>query len=74
LIRVPSGPGKPQALREVVGKEIDAAFGNSRFDEDMLVMAMHAFAINPNPDLEAAARQNGWTVYFPDGVRPLSMA
>ena len=29
LIRVPSGPGKPEALREVVGKGIDAAFGNS---------------------------------------------
>ena len=32
LIRVPSGAGKPEALREVVKKEIDAAFGNSRWD------------------------------------------
>lgn len=65
LVRVPSGPGKPQALREVAGKQMDAAFGNSRWDVDMLAMAKHAFAINPNPDLEAAARQRGWTVYFP---------
>jgi phosphoserine phosphatase len=69
LACIPSGPGKPKALREVVKKEIDAAFGNSRWDADMLAMAKHAFAINPNPDLESAARQHGWTIYFPDGTR-----
>ncbi len=69
LIRIPSGPGKPKALREVVKKEIDAAFGNSRWDADMLGMARHGFAVNPNPDLESAARQRGWTVFFPDGTR-----
>jgi HAD superfamily phosphoserine phosphatase-like hydrolase len=66
LVRVPSGPGKPKALREVVKKEIDAAFGNSRWDTDMLAIAKHAFAVNPNPDLAAAARERGWTIYFPD--------
>jgi phosphoserine phosphatase len=70
LIRVPSGPGKPKALREVVKKEIDAAFGNARWDTEMLAMARHAFAVNPNPDLEATARQRGWTIYFPDGTSP----
>jgi phosphoserine phosphatase len=65
LLRVPSGPRKPQALREIVQKPIDAAFGNSRWDTEMLEMARHAFAVNPNPDLEAIARQRGWTVYFP---------
>jgi len=69
LVRVPSGLGKPKALREVVGKEIDAAFGNSRWDADMLAIAKHAFAVNPNPDLEETARQRGWTIYFPDGTR-----
>jgi len=69
LIRVPSGAGKPKALREVVKKDIDAAFGNSRWDADMLAFAKHGFAVNPNPDLEAAARQRGWTIYFPDGSR-----
>ncbi|HZQ94204.1 MAG TPA: HAD-IB family phosphatase [Candidatus Sulfotelmatobacter sp.] len=68
LVRIPSGPGKPKALREVVQKEIDAAFGNSRWDTEMLEMARHAFAVNPNPDLAALARQRGWTVYFPDGT------
>lgn len=70
LVRVPSGSGKPEALREVVGKEIDAAFGNSRWDAEMLAMAKHSFAVNPNPDLEITARERGWTVYFPEGTGP----
>ena len=70
LIRVPSGPGKPQALREVVKKEIGAAFGNSRWDTEMLAMAKHAFAVNPNPDLESTARERGWRIYFPEGTDP----
>jgi HAD superfamily phosphoserine phosphatase-like hydrolase len=69
LIRVPSGGGKPAALREVVKKEIDGAFGNSRWDRDMLAMAKHAFAVNPNPDLEAVARERCWRIYFPEGTR-----
>jgi len=31
-------------------------------------MATHAFAVNPNPDLEATAHEHGWTIYFPDGT------
>jgi len=69
LVRIPSGPGKPKALREVVKKDIGAAFGNSRWDADMLAIARHAFAVDPNPDLEAAARERGWTIYFPDEIR-----
>lgn len=69
LVRVPSGPGKTVALREVAQKNVAAAFGNSRWDADMLAAAEHAFAVNPNPDLEATARQRGWTIYFPDGTR-----
>jgi HAD superfamily hydrolase (TIGR01490 family) len=69
LVRVPSGPGKTKALREVAQEDVEAAFGNSRWDADMLAAAEHAFAVNPNPDLEATARQCGWTIYFPDGTR-----
>lgn len=69
LIRIPSGPGKPKALREVAKKEIDAAFGNSKWDTEMLAIARNGFAVNPNPDLEQTARQQGWTIYFPDGTR-----
>jgi len=70
LVRVPSGPGKTKALQEVVKKEIDAAFGNSKWDTEMLAHCRHAFAVNPNHDLEAVARQRGWTIYFPDGTGP----
>jgi phosphoserine phosphatase len=69
LVRVPSGRGKTDALREVAQKNIDVAFGNSRWDADMLAAAGQAFAVNPNPDLEATAGQRGWTIYFPDGTR-----
>jgi phosphoserine phosphatase len=72
LIRVPSGAGKPRALRDVVRKEIEVAFGNSRWDTEMLAMAKHSFAVNPNPDLEAVARKNGWQIYFPEGTRSRS--
>jgi phosphoserine phosphatase len=66
LVRVPSGDGKPEAIRVVIQKTPDAAFGNSRWDTEMLAMSGHAFAINPNPDLQETAKQRGWTIYFPD--------
>lgn len=69
LIRVPSGPGKTDALRDVVRKPIDAAFGNARWDAEMLAFAKHAFAVNPNPELESLAQQRGWTTYFPESTR-----
>ncbi|MFZ0300033.1 MAG: haloacid dehalogenase-like hydrolase [Candidatus Sulfotelmatobacter sp.] len=72
LIRVPSGVGKPEALRGVVKKDVDGAFGNSRWDRDMLAMAKHAFAVNPNPDLESSAYAQGWRIYFPEGTRSRS--
>jgi len=68
LIRVPSGEGKPKAIRDVIHRDPDAAFGNSRWDAAMLKIARHAFAVNPNPDLEQTARSQGWTIYFPDSV------
>ncbi len=68
LVRVPSGEGKPRAIREVVGRDPHAAFGNSRWDAAMLGIARHAFAVNPNPDLEETARAQGWTIYFPDSI------
>jgi phosphoserine phosphatase len=69
LVRIPSGDGKPKAIREVIKKDPDAAFGNSRWDTDMLTISRHAFAINPNPDLAATARERYWPVYFPEAVR-----
>jgi HAD superfamily phosphoserine phosphatase-like hydrolase len=68
LIRVPSGHGKPKAIREEIGRAPDIAFGNSRWDAEMLALAGHGFAVNPNPDLEQLAQQRGWTVYWPEGT------
>ena len=65
LTRLPSGPGKPKAILEVIKRVPEAAFGNSRWDADMLALARHGFAVNPNPDLEKLAQAKGWTVYWP---------
>jgi phosphoserine phosphatase len=34
----------------------------------MLAMSPHPFAINPKPDLEKIAREQGWQIYFPEGT------
>jgi len=69
LIRVPSGAGKATAITEVVKKQVDACFGNSIHDAAMLEVARHAFAVNPNPDLEEIAQEKGWQIYWPSGTR-----
>jgi phosphoserine phosphatase len=69
LIRVPSGPGKATAIAEVLKKQVDACFGNSIHDAAMLEIARHAFAVNPNPDLEEIAQEKGWQIYWPSGTR-----
>jgi len=65
LRRVPSGPGKATAIRETIGRPVDAAFGNSVFDQDMLEIARHPYAINPSPELDRVAIDRGWRVYKP---------
>jgi phosphoserine phosphatase len=65
LIQVPSGPGKPQAIQNVIKRAPDAAFGNSIWDADMLRLARHAFAVNPNPNLKSIAEDSGWWVHQP---------
>ncbi len=65
LIRVPSGPGKAEALRSVLAAQPDCAFGNAIWDREMLTMAKHAFAINPNPNLKEVATAQGWKIYQP---------
>ena len=66
LIRVPSGEGKPRVIRELIGRTPDAAFGNSRWDVEMLEMAGAAYAVNANSDLKQTAAARGWTIYQPD--------
>ena len=66
LIRIPSGPGKSEAIRSVLKAAPDCAFGNAIWDREMLAMSNHPFAINPNPNLKEIALTNGWTVYQPE--------
>lgn len=66
LIRVPSGEGKTRVIRQVIGRTPDVAFGNSRWDLEMLEMARASFAVNPNPDLRQTALTRGWTLFQPD--------
>jgi phosphoserine phosphatase len=66
IIRIPSGAGKPKAIREVVQRPPDAAFGNSIWDADMLALAKHPFVVNPTPELNEIARQRRWPVYQPN--------
>jgi len=70
LIRVPSGPGKVEAIRYALRSSPDhrpdCAFGNAIWDREMLALSKHPFAINPNPDLREIALANGWTLYQPE--------
>ena len=66
VIRIPSGAGKPKAIKEVIQRAPDAAFGNSIWDADMLATAKHPFVVNPTPDLNEIARQRRWPVYHPN--------
>ncbi len=68
LLRIPSGDGKPKAIHELAQKHPDAAFGNSRWDLEMLEASRHPVAVNPNPDLEKTARERNWTIYFPEAI------
>ena len=68
VIRVPSGKGKPQAIREVIARTPDAVFGNSIWDADMLEIARYPFVINPTPELLTIAVERKWPVYHPEPV------
>ncbi len=65
LVRVPSGPGKVEAIRSVLKSPPDCAFGNAIWDREMLALSKHAFAVNPNPNLREIAFSNGWQIYQP---------
>jgi phosphoserine phosphatase len=65
LIRVPTDELKAVAIREVIGKPMEAVFGNSIHDQAMLEMAKYPFCVRPTADLEQIALERGWTVYWP---------
>jgi phosphoserine phosphatase len=65
VIRVPSGKGKPNAIREVIARTPDVVFGNSVWDADMLEIARQPFAINPTAELRKIAAERRWPIYEP---------
>jgi phosphoserine phosphatase len=69
LIRVPSGPAKATAIKEMVRRPVEVCLGNSIHDLAMLEMANGAIAVNPNQDLQRIAQTKGWTIYWPTGTR-----
>ncbi|MBZ5568742.1 MAG: haloacid dehalogenase-like hydrolase [Acidobacteriia bacterium] len=71
LIRVPTDELKAAAIHELLPRLPDAVLGNSVHDLAMMELTKHAFAINPNPDLEKIARQRRWTVYRPEDIKTL---
>ena len=69
LLRVPTDELKVTAIREVIGRPVDAIFGNSIHDQAMLEIAKYPFCVNPNPDLEQIAEIRKWPIYWPNGTR-----
>jgi phosphoserine phosphatase len=65
LLRVPTDDLKQVAIEEVIGRPVDAVFGNSMHDFAMMERAKHVYAVSPNRDLEAKATELGWNVYWP---------
>jgi len=69
LLRVPTDELKQTFIEEFIARPVDAVFGNSMHDFAMLEKASNAYAIHPNPDLEARATELGWTVFWPDAAQ-----
>jgi phosphoserine phosphatase len=69
LLRVPTDELKVTAIREVIGRPVDAVFGNSIHDQAMLEIAKYPFCINPNRDLEQLAKMQNWPIFWPAGTR-----
>ena len=65
LVRVPSGPGKVEAIQSAIDVPPDCTFGNAIWDREMLAISKHPFAINPNANLREIAVANHWTMYQP---------
>ncbi|MBV8206457.1 MAG: haloacid dehalogenase-like hydrolase [Acidobacteria bacterium] len=69
LDEVPTDEGKAASIRRHIPGRVDAVFGNSIHDLQMLELARHPFVINPTLELLAIARERGWPVYVPAAAR-----
>lgn len=54
--------GKAEAIRQRLGRQPDLAVGNTFADHHMMELARTAIAVEPDPELEALARERGWPV------------
>lgn len=72
LIDVPTDEGKVTALARHGITRPDAVFGNSVHDAAMLAIARRAFPVNPSPALVERSAREGWAVYYPNSVEPLT--
>jgi phosphoserine phosphatase len=75
---VPTDQGKVDALHRAGIHRPDAVFGNSVHDAHMLAIARNpqgnsgAFPVNPSADLVRRSAAEGWSVYYPASVAPVS--
>ena len=72
LLDVPTDEGKVSALARGGVTAPDVVFGNSVHDAAMLAMARGAFPVNPTAALVERSTAEGWPVYYPASVRPIS--
>ena len=57
LVRVPSGPGKVEAIESAVNAPPDCAFGNAIWDREMLALAKHRVCYQPKSESEGNCRR-----------------
>ncbi|MES2393571.1 MAG: HAD family hydrolase [Acidobacteriota bacterium] len=75
---VPTDQGKVDALHRVGITHPGAVFGNSVHDAHMLAIGQSAsgfsgaFPVNPSADLVRRSSAEGWPVYYPASVAPIS--
>jgi len=60
---VPIGPGKRDELIAHGKSTLDAAFGNTIYDVELLKLAAHPVAINPDKSLEQLALERSWPIF-----------
>jgi phosphoserine phosphatase len=72
VIDVPTDEGKVAALARLGIVTPDVVFGNSVHDAAMLAIARRAFPVNSSPALLTRAAHEGWPVYYPASVAPVS--
>jgi len=72
LLDIPTDEGKVASLHRAGITAPDAVFGNSVHDAAMLAIARGAFPVNPSPALIERSAAEGWPIYYPASVTPVT--